>query len=70
MTIPIRGNGKCPKRTSKIRYGAKKCNTHDCTGDEICIAKQDLVLALDGSGSLRESGWKIPKDFAVGLIDK
>merc|ERR1719460_1196569 len=70
VTIPIRGNGKCPKRTSKIRYGVKKCNTHDCTGDEICIAKQDLVLAIDGSGSLRESGWKILKDFAAGLIDK
>merc|ERR1719421_415212 len=70
VTIPIRGNGKCPKRTSKIRYGVKKCNTHECTGDEVCIAKQDLVLAIDGSGSLRESGWKILKDFAVGLIDK
>jgi len=70
VTIPIRGNGKCPKRTSKIRYGVKKCNTHDCTGDEVCIAKQDLVLAIDGSGSLRESGFKILKDFAAGLIDK
>jgi len=70
VTIPIRGNGRCPKRKSKIRYGIKKCNTHECSGDEICIAKQDLVLAIDGSGSLRESGFKILKDFAAGLIDK
>jgi hypothetical protein len=70
VTIPIRGNGRCPKPKSKIRYGIRKCNTHECSGDEICIAKQDLVLAIDGSGSLRETGWKILKDFAAGLIDK
>jgi len=29
-----------------------------------------LVLAIDGSGSLRETGWKILKDFAAGLMDK
>merc|ERR1719327_538820 len=70
VLIPIRGNGRCPKRNSKLRYGVKKCNTHDCHGDEVCVAKQDLVLAIDGSGSLRESGFKILKDFAIGLIDK
>jgi hypothetical protein len=29
-----------------------------------------LVLAIDASGSLRETGFKIIKDFAAGLIDK
>merc|ERR1719454_1270640 len=67
---PIRGNGKCPKPSSRIRYGIKKCNAFDCRGDEVCIAKQDLVLAIDASGSLREDGYKILKDFAAGLIDK
>jgi len=70
VRIPIRGNGRCPKPSSRIRYGIKKCNTHDCKGDEVCIAKQDLVLAIDASGSLREDGYKILKDFAAGLIDK
>merc|ERR1719240_2530069 len=70
VTIPIRGNGKCPKRSSKIRYGIKKCNTHECSGDEVCIAKQDLVLAIDGSGSIGEDGFKILKNFAAGLVDK
>jgi len=70
VRIPIRGNGRCPKPSSRIRYGIKKCNTFDCKGDEVCIAKQDLVLAIDGSGSLRESGYKILKDFAASLIDK
>merc|ERR1719375_2992659 len=70
VRIPIRGNGKCPKTTSSIRYGIKKCNTHECVGDEVCIAKQDLILAIDGSGSLAESGWTILKDFAAKYVDK
>merc|ERR1719482_608177 len=70
VTRPIRGKGKCPKRKSSIRYGIQKCNIHECVGDEVCIAKQDLVMAIDGSGSLRESGWKILKDFAAKYVDK
>merc|ERR1719401_3391229 len=34
--------------------GMQECNTQDCVGDEICIARQDLVIALDGSGSVRQ----------------
>jgi hypothetical protein len=47
-----------------------KCNTFDCNGDEICIAKQDLVMAIDASGSLRESGFKIVKGFASKLVER
>ena len=39
-------------------------------GDEICVAKQDLVLAIDSSGSLKESGCKIRKRFTAKLLDK
>jgi len=41
----------------------------DCNGDEICVAKQDLVMAIDSSGSLRESGFTIVKGFAAKLIE-
>merc|ERR1719324_36629 len=44
VIIPIRGDGKCPKPKSKRRYGFRKCNSHECVGDEVCVAKQDLVL--------------------------
>jgi len=70
VIIPIRGDGKCPKPKSKIRFGERKCNTHDCVGDEVCVAKQDLVLAIDGSGSLREAGWKALKKFVSTLVGK
>merc|ERR1719271_797884 len=56
VLIPIRGKGRCPKPQSRIRYGIKKCNTFECNGDEICVAKQDLVMAIDSSGSLRGAG--------------
>ena len=55
---------------SQRRYGFSKYNTHECIGDEVCIAKQDLALAIDGSGSLQESGWRALKKFASTLIGK
>jgi len=70
VLIPIRGNGKCPKTKSRIRHGIKRCNSHRCRGDEVCIAKQDLILSIDGSGSLRESGFKILKSFVTELVKK
>jgi len=67
---PIRGNGKCPKAKSGLRFGKKECNTHACAGDEVCIAKQDLIVSIDCSGSLRETGFKIIKGFAAKLVEK
>jgi hypothetical protein len=67
VLIPIRGEGKCPKKRSSDRYEEEECNTHPCVGDEICIARQDLVLTIDGSGSLRESGFEVVRNFAANL---
>jgi len=39
-------------------------------GDEICIAKQDLVIAVDASGSLREKGYDVVRSLAVNLTKK
>jgi hypothetical protein len=70
VVVPIRGQGKCPKPNGRIRFQKKKCNNQACVGDEICIAKQDLVIALDASGSLREKGYEVVKNFAVNLTKK
>jgi Mg-chelatase subunit ChlD len=48
----------------------KRCNVQACHGDEVCVAKQDLVIAVDGSGSLRESGFDILKKFTKKLVNK
>jgi len=70
ILIPTRGFGKCPKADSAFRYEYQQCNVHSCTGDELCIAKQDLILAIDGSGSLTEDGFNILKNFVVALTEK
>merc|ERR1719189_2603088 len=70
VVIPIRGQGKCPKSSSPDRFEEEKCNKQACVGDEICIARQDLVIALDASGSLREKGYEIVRSFAVNLTKK
>ena len=59
------GEGKCPKGKSHLRYNIKKCNVHKCQGDEVCIAMQDLVISIDGSGSLRENRFKIMEAFML-----
>jgi len=69
VTRPARGKGKCPKKRSRKRYGKKRCNRHDCYGDEECLAKQDVVIAIDGSGSMKDKGFKVLKEFAASLVE-
>jgi len=70
VTRPIRGKGKCPKETSRKRLRMRACNTHACNGDEICIARQDLIMSIDGSGSVRKEGFDTLKEFAATLAQK
>jgi len=70
VLIPTRGFGKCPKAGSAFRYENQQCNVHQCTGDELCVAKQDLILAIDGSGSLTENGFGVLKTFTLALLTK
>merc|ERR1719450_1236957 len=67
VDIPIRANGKCPDSKHADRFEMRPCNTQDCVGDEICIARQDLVIAVDGSGSVKQEGFDIIKKFAKNL---
>jgi len=46
------------------------CNSKTCKGDEVCIADQDLIIALDGSGSLQEAGFSILKSWVGKLLGK
>lgn len=68
VAIPTRGFGKCPAAESRYRYNKRSCNEMACKGDEICVANQDLVIAIDGSGSIREKGFDILKKFVETLL--
>merc|ERR1719393_1152487 len=70
VDIPIRGGGKCPKPKSSHRYEMQDCNTHACIGDEICIANQDLILNVDGSGSVNAENWLLVKNFTGELLKR
>jgi len=70
VLIPTRGFGKCPKEDGPERAAEQECNTQPCVGDEICIANQDLLIAIDGSGSVREDGFNILKNYALDLLAK
>jgi len=70
ITRPTRGHGKCPKAKSRMRFRVQKCNQHPCYGDEICIADMDIVLAIDGSGSVKEDGFDVLKNYTGELVKK
>jgi len=70
VVVPIRGMGKCPVEGHADRLEEQPCNAHECVGDEVCIAKQDLVIAIDGSGSMREGGFETLRDFAANVSQR
>merc|ERR1711939_495865 len=39
-----------------------------CVGDEECIAVMDMIIGIDGSGSISEKGFDIMKTFAKTLL--
>lgn len=65
-----RGAGTCPSRKGSKRRRTRICNTQPCVGDEVCIAKMDVVLAIDSSGSVTQEGFKVLKDFASRLVGR
>lgn len=68
--MPTRGQGKCPAKKNKLRYGKKQCNRQGCLGDEECIDVADVVIAVDGSGSLRKEGFETLKQFTRKLVKR
>jgi len=70
VDLPIRANGKCPGPQHADRLQMQECNTQNCVGDEVCIARQDLVIALDGSGSVTKKGFEILRKFTTNLTSR
>jgi len=70
VLVPMRGSGSCPVDWSAERQEQQACNDHQCVGDEVCIAHQDLIIAIDGSGSISEAGFNTIRDFASALVTR
>mmetsp|Transcript_139239 Transcript_139239/g.445052 ORF Transcript_139239/g.445052 Transcript_139239/m.445052 type:complete len:850 (-) Transcript_139239:76-2625(-) len=75
---PAQGTGTCPEETSDARMQFQVCNVGSCskyyhrTLDQQnllkCGSKVDLVVLLDGSGSLGTDGWAQSKKLVTNLI--
>jgi len=74
LSQPAEGAGKCAGRWSKERLEYKPCNMHRCplkvgTDTLQCNQKLDIVMLLDGSGSLGQTGWNAEIKAAQKFID-
>jgi len=68
VQIPAEGEGKCASRWSKERLQYKECHTHTCA-KLTCKAPLDVVLVIDGSGSLGTAGWQAEMKASQNLVD-
>jgi hypothetical protein len=71
VATPAIGQGTCPAETSKDRLQTKACNTQPCVNATsvvmTCVAKIDVIILLDGSGSLGTYGWEQSKKAGAAL---
>jgi len=74
---PARGTGTCPDPAGRARLQFRKCNNIPCKqfyhkehGKRFlkCGSKTDIVILMDGSGSLGRYGWKKSKIFVENLL--
>lgn len=68
------GKGKCPDAWSVKRLNFKPCNTQVCqvTPAQMathCTQEEDIVLLIDGSGSLGKSGWDAEIKAATKFVE-
>jgi len=75
IAVAAKGNGKCPKPLTRERYQHQMCNNFICPKDIKCVADLDVVMVLDGSGSLwyrwgpRDRNFKLMQSFTKDLIE-
>jgi len=64
--------GFCPEPDSEDRLGEEWCNEFPCPPDVACFDKLDIVVMVDGSGSInwgpKKDGWDQSKLFTERLL--
>jgi hypothetical protein len=71
---PSEGQGTCPGKFSRNRLRMKACNKKACLTEKDedkslqCNSKRDVVLLIDGSASLRNSGWDAVKKASAAIV--
>jgi len=67
---PPRGEGKCEDENAKTRFERKECNMHQCPDNVMCESMVDVLVVVDGSGSLRASGFAKEREWVTALVDR
>jgi uncharacterized protein YegL len=64
--------GTCPEPRSPERMQEAPCNSLQCPPDLVCMDEMDLVVLMDGSGSVEwtEGGWEAQKTFVDTLLKR
>jgi hypothetical protein len=72
ISIPSAGLGKCAADDSEERLQYKRCNMDKCVPKTPpllkCAAKVDVILLIDGSGSLGQAGFDAVKAASAKLL--
>merc|ERR1719324_83924 len=63
--------GYCPEWYDEARMQAAYCNTMECPQDLVCTAQIDMLLLLDGSGSVNwyGPGFENERQFALDMFN-
>merc|ERR1719421_337801 len=69
INTPKEGNGLCAAEMSEERFEQQECNVMECPPEPICKAKQDVIFAVDVSGSFKQTGFDTMMEFMHELMD-
>merc|ERR1719506_241248 len=67
---PAKGTGFCAHENSDERFESLPCNDHKCPPNLVCDSEIDLMILMDGSGSVGSKGFKQEKLFADAFIKR
>merc|ERR1719327_719590 len=64
------GTGYCAHENSDERFEARPCNDQKCPPNLVCDSELDLMILMDGSGSVGSKGFSQEKEFAEAFINR
>jgi Mg-chelatase subunit ChlD len=73
IKVAAEGEGKCPGEWSPKRLEYKECSLHRCKTAQdsaplACNTTLDVILLIDGSGSLGQAGWNAEIKAAKAFV--
>merc|ERR1719235_138040 len=71
VMVPAGPQGSCPEWWEPERMQEAYCNTMDCPQDLVCTAQLDMLVLIDGSGSVNwyEPGFEQERSFTKKLFE-